>query len=320
MSTDGLIAEIFSEFGLGIFFLAVRLFVRLYLGGLRGLRLSDAFAVVAMVFWTMQTVMIYLQELCGNNIGLNAKIALLVPESQIHDMILGSKLAFMNWIWYISYIWCLKGVMLCLYWEWMQKLWRRHLVTVVSALCVTTWLACLLMHVCICTPVPQNWQIKPYPGDHCTLRQPLYRVTAVLNVLTNVCLLTIPIPVFITLQITFKKKAILITMFSSGIFVIICTILRAYYSLGDITNLPIALRWASRECCIAAVIVSLPGIKPFFQKDPATFAYDGFGSQESDRNTEFEDMPWESLPGYSQENIWGSVESGDKQWHRNTSE
>jgi hypothetical protein len=23
----------------------------------------------------------------------------------------------MNWIWYICYIWCLKGVLLCLYWK-----------------------------------------------------------------------------------------------------------------------------------------------------------------------------------------------------------
>ena len=42
---------------------------------------------------------------------------MLVPESKIADMIIGSKLAFMNWIWYICYIWCLKGVLLCLYWK-----------------------------------------------------------------------------------------------------------------------------------------------------------------------------------------------------------
>lgn len=54
-------------------------------------------------------------------------------------------------------------------------------------------------------------------------------------------------------------------MFSSGIFIMICTILRAHYSLGDITNLPIALGWADRECFVAAIVVSLPGIKPLFR-------------------------------------------------------
>lgn len=49
MSTDGLAAETFGEYGIGIFTLGSRLFVRLYLGGLRGLCLDDAFAVAAMV-------------------------------------------------------------------------------------------------------------------------------------------------------------------------------------------------------------------------------------------------------------------------------
>lgn len=38
-----------------------------------------------------------------------------VPDSQVPQLVLGSKLAFMNWIWYLCYIWCLKGVLLCLY-------------------------------------------------------------------------------------------------------------------------------------------------------------------------------------------------------------
>lgn len=53
----------------------------------------------------------------GNNIGLNTQTAMLVPDNKVPAMILGSKLAFMNWIWYICYIWCLKGVLLCLYWK-----------------------------------------------------------------------------------------------------------------------------------------------------------------------------------------------------------
>lgn len=53
--------------------------------------------------------------LYGNNIGLNEQTAMLVPDAQVPHLELGSKLAFMNWIWYLCYIWCLKGVLLCLY-------------------------------------------------------------------------------------------------------------------------------------------------------------------------------------------------------------
>lgn len=42
---------------------------------------------------------------------------MLVPASAMPKMIIGSKLAFMNWVWYMCYIWCCKGVLLCLYYK-----------------------------------------------------------------------------------------------------------------------------------------------------------------------------------------------------------
>lgn len=67
----------------------------------------------------------------GNNIGLNAQTAMEVPDSKVADLTMGSKLAwvkqarrsyvgadksrFMNWMWYICLIWCLKGVLLTIY-------------------------------------------------------------------------------------------------------------------------------------------------------------------------------------------------------------
>ncbi|KAL3484717.1 hypothetical protein BJX62DRAFT_248176 [Aspergillus germanicus] len=257
--------ETFSEYGVGIFFLLLRLVARLSMGGVRGLRLDDAFAILAMIFFTMQTVNIYRMDILGTNIGLNEETAMLVPESQIPDMIRGSKLAFMNWIWYICYIWCLKGVLLCLYWKLTAGTWHQHVVSATSIFCVIIWLACVLTHVCLCTPVYRNWQIQPYPGDYCTLRQPLYVQIAVFNVLSDVCILVIPIPILAKLQVPIQRKVVLALMFSSGIFIMICTILRAYYSLKSITSLPIALGWANRECFVAAIVASLPGIKPLFR-------------------------------------------------------
>ncbi|KAK9850191.1 hypothetical protein MYU51_012565 [Penicillium brevicompactum] len=301
MAVDSLTIETFTEYGIGMLFLAVRLYARLDMGGLRGLRLDDAFAAAGMVFWTMQTVNIYLLGVFGNNIGLNTQTAMLVPDNKIPAMILGSKLAFMNWIWYICYIWCLKGVLLCLYWKLTQGTWHRHLVTAASGFCVLTWLVCLLTHVGLCTPVTRNWQIKPYPGDNCTLRGPLYIVIAVFNVMSDVCIILIPIPILAKLQVPLQRKLILVIMFSSGIFIMICTILRAYYSLSSITNLGTALGWADRECFVAAIVVSLPGIKPLFRntswlgstnrknsKSPYyNSEYNGFGSKASGKTKTF---------------------------------
>ncbi|BCS23518.1 uncharacterized protein APUU_31743A [Aspergillus puulaauensis] len=258
-------AETWSEYGIGIFFLLLRLVARLNMGGIRGLRLDDAFAVLAIIFFTILTVNIHEMGILGTNIGLDAETAMAVPESQFENMILGSKLAFMNWIWYICYIWCLKGVLLCLYWKLTAGTWHRHLVVGSSVFCGIIWLACVLTHVCMCTPIHRNWQIQPYPGDHCTLRQPLYVEIAVFNVLSDICIIVIPIPILAKLQVPLPRKIVLALMFSSGFFIMICTILRAYYSLASITSLPIALGWASRECFVAAIVASLPGIKPLFR-------------------------------------------------------
>lgn len=82
---------------------------------------------------------------------------------------------------------------------------------------------------------------------------------------SDACIILIPIPILAKLQIPLQRKVILVVMFSSGFFIMICTILRAYYSLSSITNLGTALGWADRECFVAAIVVSLPGIKPLFR-------------------------------------------------------
>jgi hypothetical protein len=50
MAADSLTLETFIEYGIGMIFLAVRLYARLTVGGLRGLRLDDIFAVAGMVW------------------------------------------------------------------------------------------------------------------------------------------------------------------------------------------------------------------------------------------------------------------------------
>ena len=77
--------------------------------------------------------------------------------------------------------------------------------------------------------------------------------------------LIIPIPVLVKLQIPTARKLVLLVLFSSGLFIMICSILRAYYSLKSISTLSIALGWADRECFVAAIVASLPGIKPLFR-------------------------------------------------------
>lgn len=86
-----------------------------------------------------------------------------------------------------------------------------------------------------------------------------------MNVLSDLLIMAIPIPLLVKLQVPLHRKVILTVMFSSGVFIMVCTVLRAYYSLKSLSTLSIALNWANRECFVAAIVVSLPGIKPLFR-------------------------------------------------------
>ncbi|KAL2843725.1 hypothetical protein BJY01DRAFT_248501 [Aspergillus pseudoustus] len=205
---------------------------------------------------------------------------MVVPEDKVSNMIFGSKLAFINWIWYMCYIWCLKAAI-----NNRAGAWHRQLVVATSVFCVIIWLTCVLTHVCLCLPVHRNWQIKPYPGDHCTLRQPLYVGIAVFNVISDLCIIPIPIPILAKLQVPIQRKVVLALMFCSGFFIMICTILRAYYSLKSISSLPVALGWADRECFVAAIITPLPGIKPCSVY--TSEGYNNFGSKASGNTKTF---------------------------------
>ncbi|KAK2761342.1 hypothetical protein FQN54_001864 [Arachnomyces sp. PD_36] len=288
MAVDALTLECFLEYGIGMSFLFLRFFARIRTYGLHHFELDDVFTGLAMIFYSAMTALIYLLSMFhpdfwrrvrfdieeytlidiidkfGNNIGLTPEKAMEIPDNQVPDLVIGSKLAFTNWIWYMSYIWCLKGVLLCLYSKLTMGLWQHRLVKIMSVFAVVSYLACVLSHICICTPVSKGWQVKPYPGDNCTIRKPNYIVIAVMNVLTDIGILVIPFPILWIAKIPIYRKIVLSLLFSTGIFIMICTLLRAYYSLKSIQTLTIALGWASRECFVAAITVTCPTIKSLF--------------------------------------------------------
>lgn len=153
-----------------------------------------------------------------------------------------------------------------------------------AVLSILAYIACMLGHLLQCLPVNRTWQINPYPGDECTLRNANYWIIGTLNSVyvkynsdvvslpltrapsTDFCIICTPIPILMKVNLSWKRKLLLVPLLCSGIFIMCATILRAYYSLKAITLLPIAAAWASRETFVAAVAVSIPGIKPLFSQ------------------------------------------------------
>lgn len=76
----------------------------------------------------------------------------------------------------------------------------------------------------------------------------------------------IPIPMLWRLKVNLRRKLALFLLFGSGIFLIICTILRTVYSLTNVKDIAIAQAWADREGFVCVLVVSAPGIWPLVRK------------------------------------------------------
>lgn len=66
-----------------------------------------------------------------------------------------------------------------------------------------------------CTPVQKTWDLTVLEGS-CIDRTPVFIATAVLNMVTDICLLVLPIPMIAKLQMSRAKKVGLICMFGVG--------------------------------------------------------------------------------------------------------
>ncbi|KAJ5722971.1 hypothetical protein N7488_001006 [Penicillium malachiteum] len=247
-----LTAEMFAEWAIGMVVIAIHLYARWKVG--KGqFHWDDAFLGLVVIFWTLTVTFLYLcTAVHMSNIGLDTKTALEVPKDQISDYLAG------------------KGLM-------------HHRFTIaVSAFCVMTFAASMLLYLCGCRLIQRNWQIQPYAGgrvplivlkiqykwqltsnsDECTTRPMNYIIIETLSIVSDLAIMAVPIPMIIKAGIPGPQKLLLCLLFSSGIFVMTAAVLHAYYSVKDISTLSTALSWASREAFVSAFTVCASGIKP----------------------------------------------------------
>ncbi|KAE8394479.1 hypothetical protein ETB97_007508 [Aspergillus alliaceus] len=260
------VAELFAEWAIGMVVIIIRLYTRWSIGQ-KNFYWDDGCLLLAMVCWTVFTVTLYYcTDVYGSNIGLNEETAALIPDEKVPQIRKGSICAFVAWVTYIGMVWAFKGVLVFLYNRLTTGLSQHRLTMVVGGATVFTFLVSFFFHLFDCMPIHKNWQVKPYPGDKCTLRPLNYILIETLSIVNDLAIMCVPIPLIIAAKIPPSQKIVLIILFSSGIFVMICSVLRAYYSVRDIAHLPTALGWASREGFVSAFIVCAPGIKPLFTR------------------------------------------------------
>lgn len=83
-------------------------------------------------------------------------------------------------------------------------------MALISAWAIGTVLAGLL----ICRPIAMNWM--EVPGGSCGNQVLSFTITGIINLITDVAVLALPMPYLYKLQLPLYKKVVLISVFSVG--------------------------------------------------------------------------------------------------------
>ncbi|KAF5657792.1 integral membrane protein PTH11 [Fusarium heterosporum] len=256
--------EAWTEYGLGAIVLFLRYFARWKTVGFKGYQGDDYFALAAMVLWTSELVMLELIGQSGTNIGVTDEMGAAMSAAEIAKREFGSKCLLAGWNFYVTLIFSLKGVMLCLYSRMTLGLWQRKIVIWTQIGTVLAYFGVIAAIWGHCTPVRKNWQVYPNPGDACTLGVANYLTLVVLNIITDVFIVSIPVPLLWTVKLSIQRKLLIGVLLCSGVFIMIATLLRCIYSLRDLEGINTSTIWAIRETFVAIIAVNAAAIKPLF--------------------------------------------------------
>ncbi|KJK81425.1 hypothetical protein H634G_02683 [Metarhizium anisopliae BRIP 53293] len=257
---------------IGIAMTIIRVCARAVAVGWKGLRGDDYLVTVAALFYVSMTAFsTSLNHVSGGatNAGLtdNERAAILPGSLAFEQRVLGSKLQIGGWLSYVMCLWTLKTSLLVLYLRLTEGLGRHYTIRIYTGfgLLIASWITVLANLFLVCRPFHKNWQIHPDPGNVCqpTVSYPVVWVNLSLNVFTDFYLISIPVPLLWQSSMRAVKKVGLMVLFSGGLLVAACAILRStmvYDRLSGRTGIPCL--WAAREVFIAVFTTNLPIVAP----------------------------------------------------------
>lgn len=109
-----------------------------------------------------------------------------------------------------------KGAMLCFYLRFATSRWFRILCWLTIGYVACTMGAVLLVNMFGCTPLSGGWDRSPANPSVCVTDSAFYFYSKASNMMTDIVLLVLPIPVLVRLRLGWKVKVSLVAMFSMG--------------------------------------------------------------------------------------------------------
>ncbi|EFQ97341.1 hypothetical protein MGYG_00380 [Nannizzia gypsea CBS 118893] len=255
--------EAWTEYGIGVAVILLRIAARIKIvrWNWHG---DDYIIILVLLLWSGELAMLELIGRTGTNIGLtDAQRAALTPE-EIAMLEFGTKCNLAGWLMYTTLIWSLKSCMLFFYARLTIGLYKEKMVKIAAVVCACTYVISMITILAHCRPIEKNWQVNPDPGDICTLGIPNYLTVAPTNLLTDMLLLSIPLPLLVKVRIPLARQMVIGLLLCGGVFIMVATLLRCILSIQSINGINISTIWAIRESFVAILAINAPCIKPIF--------------------------------------------------------
>jgi hypothetical protein len=164
----------------------------------------------------------------------------------------------------LNVIYTIKACMLFMYTRLTLGLQIQRMVFYLAIYVSIGWCATEIAFFTACRPFVGYWAMPP-PNPQCTTLQHYAIVQACFNISSDSLMLAIPISLLLKLHVPWRQKAVLVLIFSMGIFVILAAILTKVFNLSNVWD-PSYMLWYTREASVAVYVSNLPMIWPIIRE------------------------------------------------------
>jgi len=157
--------------------------------------------------------------------------------------------------------------------------------------------ALLMATIFQCRPVAAAWQYPTPQNAQCTDIITIYLASAPVNIITDLAMLFLPMPILTGMRLPKKQKVILVITFGFGLFVAVVDIIRvaylqsaASYRISELTQeinrgdeidatdfswyASFSFMWSAIEVCVGIMCACVPALKPLFSRFLPHFIHD----------------------------------------------
>jgi hypothetical protein len=211
--------------------------------------------------------------------------SILADPEEVRERIFGSKIVVGSNQAYLMTLWGVKACLLMLYNQMTKDTRNNVFVKIVMAYTAIGLIAIEIPYFFVlCRPFSQYWAL-PVDNPQCANYFYYCIIQMVFNVSSDFLMLLIPLPLIINAKVPPLKRALLIGIFSLGLFVILAAILNKAYNFS-MPNTTVYMVWHIREASVSIYVANIMCLWPLLRK---IFGWKRF-LQRSSNGGEYDEM------------------------------